>query len=139
MQIINLLETVGYHLLSDKSLKLINGAILHSGVPQFLSDEPSSILIRLAQKLLQTNEVFNNTNSVLDQLSKLPTKTILQSYQETVENEFISDSRLSVNPLDTEFFSSNPLEKLRKKSIPDIPILVGSNSFEGRVLLNHKH
>ena len=140
MQIINLLETVGYHLLSDKSLKLINGAIMHSGVPQFLSDERSSILTRLAQKLLQTNEVFNNTNSVLNQLSKLPSKTILQSYQEIVENEFTHDSRLfSVNQLDTEFFKSDPIEQLRKKSLPDIPILLGSNSFEGRVLLNHKH
>ena len=134
------METVGYHLLSGKSLKLINGAIMHSGVPQFLSDERSSILFRLAEKLLQTNEVFNNTNSVFDQLGKLPTETILENYQEIVDKKTsISDSRFfSVNHLDTEFFSSNPLGQLRKKTLPDIPILLGSNSFEGRVLFNHK-
>ena len=115
---------------------MINGAIMHSGVPRFLSDQRKSILSNLTKNIL-AKEISNITDSVFGQLINVPAKTLLQSFQQIPGPK---SEVGSVNHLDGEFFGTNPMKKLRDNSFAissNITILLSSNSFEGKVQLNH--
>ena len=129
------MKTVGYHLLSDESVKLIDGAIMHSGFPEFRLDNRKDILQALYQELLDCDlEITEKSDEIFKELEKFPTKTILAAYKKILNNSNLTE--LLVNEHDSDFFGSNPVEKLRNKELPDIPIIIGSNSFEGKVPLN---
>ena len=129
------MKTVGYHLLSDESVKLIDGAIMHSGFPEFRLDNRKDILQALYQELLDCDlEITEKSDEIFKELEDFPTGTILAAYKKILNNSNLTE--LSVNEHDSDFFGSNPVEKLRDKELPDIPIILGSNSFEGKGPLN---
>ena len=131
------MKTVGYHLLSDESVKLIDGAIMHSGFPEFRLDNRKDILQALYQELLDCDlEITEKSDEIFKELEKFPTKTILAAYKKILNNSNLTE--LLVNEHDSDFFGSNPVEKLRNKELPDIPIIIGSNSFEGKVPLSSR-
>ena len=122
-------------MLSDESVKLIDGAIMHSGFPEFRLDNRKDILQALYQELLDCDlEITEKSDEIFKELEKFPTKTILAAYKKILNNSNLTE--LLVNEHDSDFFGSNPVEKLRNKELPDIPIIIGSNSFEGKVPLN---
>ena len=122
-------------MLSDESDKLINGAIMHSGFPEFRLDNRKDIFQALYQELLDCDsEITEKSDEIFKELEKFPTKTILAAYKKILNNSNLTE--LLVNEHDSDFFGSNPVEKLRNKELPDIPIIIGSNSFEGKVPLN---
>ena len=108
---------------------------MHSGFPEFRLDNRKDILQALYQELLDCDlEITEKSDEIFKELEKFPTKTILAAYKKILNNSNLTE--LLVNEHDSDFFGSNPVEKLRNKELPDIPIILGSNSFEGKVPLN---
>ena len=105
---------------------------MHSGFPEFRLDNRKDILQALYQELLDCDlEITEKSDEIFKELEKFPTKTILAAYKKILNNSNLTE--LLVNEHDSDFFGSNPVEKLRSKELPDIPIIIGSNSFEGKV------
>ena len=103
---------------------------MHSGFPEFRSDKREDILQALDADLLGS-ESSENFDEIYKELRKFSTKTLLEAYKKILNN--LNLTALSVNENDTDFFQTNPVEKLRNKDLPNIPIILGSNSFEGKV------
>ena len=120
-------------MLSDESVGLIDGAIMHSGFPDYRSNRRKDILQELYTDLLGS-ESSENLDEIFKKLGKIPTKTLLEAYKKILNSSNLTE--LSVNENDSDFFKTNPVEKLRNKDLPNIPIILGSNSFEGKVPSN---
>jgi hypothetical protein len=68
---------------SDESLKLVNGAILHSGFPEFLPDNSTLVFQKIAEKMENENQIeYKNFESIIEKLSQISTSDILRSYAE---------------------------------------------------------
>ena len=105
---------------------------MHSGFPEFRLDKRKDTFQALYQELLDCDsEVTEKSDGIFEKLEDFSTKTILAAYKKILNNSNLT--QLSVNEHDSDFFGSNPVEKLRDKELPDIPIILGSNSFEGKV------
>ena len=105
---------------------------MHSGFPEFRLDKRKDIFQALYQELLDCDsEITKKFDEILKELEKFPAKTILDAYRKILNNSNLTS--LSVNENDSDFFGSNPVEKLRDKELQDIPMILGSNNFEGKV------
>ena len=105
---------------------------MHSGFPDFPSDIRKDILQELYTDLLESSaKSSENLDEIFKELRKIPTKTLLEAYKKILNSSNLT--ALSVNENDSDFFQTNPVEKLRNQDLPDIPIILGSNSFEGKV------
>ena len=104
---------------------------MHSGFPEFRLDNRKDIFQALYHELLHDSEITEKSDKIFQDLEKFPTKTILAAYKKILSNSNLT--KLSVNEHDSDFFGWNPVDKLRNKELPDIPIILGSNSFEGKV------
>ena len=105
---------------------------MHSGFPEFRSNNRNDIFHALYQNLLECDS--ENPYEIFKELENFPSKTILEAYKKVLNSSNLTE--LSVNELDSIFFQTNPVEKLQNKELPDIPIIIGSNSFEGKVPLS---
>ena len=105
---------------------------MHSGFPEFRLNNRNDIFHALQQNLLECNS--ENPDEIFKQLENFPSKTILEAYKRVLKSSNLTE--LSVNEHDSNFFQTNPVDKLQNKELPDIPIIIGSNSFEGKVPLS---
>ena len=103
---------------------------MHSGFPDFRSDRRKAILKELYTDLLGS-ESSVNLDEIYKELRQFPAKTLLEAYKKILNSANLT--ALIVNEHDSDFFQTNPVEKLRNKDLPNIPIILGSNSFEGKV------
>ena len=103
---------------------------MHSGFPEFRSDKREDILQALYADLLGS-ESSENLDEIYKELRQFPAKTLLEAYKKILNSSNLT--ALSVNENDSDFFQTNPVEKMRNKDLPNIPIILGSNSFEGKV------
>ena len=103
---------------------------MHSGFPEFRLDERKNILQALYIDLLGS-DLSENSDEIFKELENSSTKTLLEAYKKILNSSNLT--ALSVNENDSDFFQTNPVEKLRNKDLPNIPIILGSNSFEGKV------
>ena len=106
---------------------------MHSGFPDFRSDKRKDILQAFNLDLLGSDS-SKNLNEIYKELGKVSTETLLEAYKKILNSSNLT--ALSVNENDSDFFQTNPVEKLRNKDLPNIPIILGSNSFEGKVPSN---
>ena len=103
---------------------------MHSGFPDFRFDKRKDIVQALLTELLDS-DFSENSDEIFKELRKFSTKTLLEAYKKILNSSNLT--ALSVNENDSDFFQTNPVEKLRNKDLPNIPIILGSNSFEGKV------
>ncbi len=105
---------------------------MHSGFPDFRLNNRKDIFQTLYHELQYCDfKITEKSDEIFEDLEKFPTKTILAAYKKILSNSNLT--KLSVNEHDSDFFGWNPADKLRNKELPDIPIILGSNSFEGKV------